>query len=184
MKITILDGNPNASNEQFDGYLQRLASAMEAGGHEVAELTLREMEIEQCVGCFGCWVKTPGECAVHEDDIEKVLRAMVNSDFVLYASTIVMGFPNEPLKRAIERTIPLLLPYFKFVDGEIRHKPRYDWSPRMGVLWERSGDTDDEDIEIVNEIFEQVAQEWSSTLSVNELTSRPAEEVAHAISGL
>lgn len=22
--------------------------------------------IKHCIGCFGCWVKTPGECVVHE----------------------------------------------------------------------------------------------------------------------
>ena len=183
MKIAILNGNPDAGNERFDGYLRRLAGALESGGHEVAALTLREMEIGQCVGCFGCWVKTPGVC-VHQDDGPEVCRGIINSDFILYASPIVMGFPSELLKRTVERTIPLLLPYFKFVEGEIRHKLRYDRFPRMGVLWERSGDTDEEDIEIVNEIFEQVAREWSGTLSVNESTNTPAEEVANAISGL
>jgi len=183
MKITILNGNPDAGNELFDGYLQRLAGALEPGGHEVAALTLREMDIKQCIGCFDCWLKTPGVC-VHQDDGPGVCRDMINSDLVLYASPVVMGFPSELLKRTVERTIPLLLPYFKFVEGEVRHKLRYDGFPRMGVLWERSGDTDDEDLEIVNEIFEQVAQEFSGTLSVNESTNTPAEEVANAISGL
>ena len=28
---------------------------------------VQEMDLHGCAGCFGCWIKTPGECAQHDD---------------------------------------------------------------------------------------------------------------------
>ena len=60
MKITILNGNPEAS--PLDAYLAQLKAALENTGHRVTQLDLRSLPLRYCVGCFGCWVKTPGEC--------------------------------------------------------------------------------------------------------------------------
>ena len=54
MKITILNGNPETHNEAFDAYITSLTVALAAEQHEVELLTLREMDIKYCVGCFGC----------------------------------------------------------------------------------------------------------------------------------
>ena len=28
----------------------------------IANFTLREIKLAHCIGCFGCWVETPGLC--------------------------------------------------------------------------------------------------------------------------
>jgi len=52
MKITILNGNPNADNVKFDNYLKELSDLLESSNHTVTILKLREMDIRYCLGCL------------------------------------------------------------------------------------------------------------------------------------
>jgi multimeric flavodoxin WrbA len=90
MKITILNGNQEPS--RFDSYLEQLESALKTGGHVVTRLDLRDLSLRYCVGCWGCWVKTPGECKAQDASVE-MDRAVINSDFTLWAAPLKMGFP-------------------------------------------------------------------------------------------
>ena len=72
------------------------------------------MDVRYCVGCFGCWVKTPGEC-VSKDGSHDIRREVINSDLVLFASPLIMGFTSALLKKAHDKLIPLIHPYFELV---------------------------------------------------------------------
>jgi multimeric flavodoxin WrbA len=48
------------------------------------------MKIHHCLGCFNCWVKTPGTCSIHDDEAE-VTRRYIASDLVILASPLIMG---------------------------------------------------------------------------------------------
>jgi hypothetical protein len=187
MKITILNGNPDAGNVVFDGYLARLSNVLASDQHEVVVWELREMDIQYCTGCWGCWVKTPGEC-IAVDDSRDVCRAVINSDFVLFASPVIMGFYSALLKKTMDKLIPLLHPYIVVDQGEAHHLARYDRYPVLGLLLEKSGDTDDEDIEIISDVHSRTALNMKSRLSFTRLTLDPVEEVAgeitNAINGL
>jgi len=103
-------------------------------------LTLREKEIANCMGCFGCWVRTPGKC-VRKDFGQDVARAVINSDLLVLVGRVTFGGYSSELKKAIDRFIPLITPFFGKVDGEVHHKPRYDKYPmwvNIGIV--SSGD--------------------------------------------
>ena len=180
MQITILNGSADAQNRSFDDYLRRLADALITDRHEVTTLTLREMEIGQCVGCWGCWVKTPGECVI-ADDSRQVCRAVINADFVVFASPMVMGFPSALLKRTMDRLIPLIHPYIIVDQGEAHHRARYENYPRLGLLLEKSDGVDEQDIQITSELFSRTALNLKTRLAFTELTVDPVETVAQAI---
>jgi multimeric flavodoxin WrbA len=180
MKITILNGNPDVEDRDFERYLTRLEQALESSSHEVTILTLRDMNIHYCIGCFGCWVKSPGEC-VSGDESSQVCRAMVQSDFTLWAAPIRMGFASALLKLAMDKTIPIIHPYFAVVQNEAHHRARYNAYPRFGFLLERAQDTDAEDIRIITDIFRRMALNMKTWLSVAALTDQPVDEVAQAI---
>ncbi len=179
MKITILNGNPDASNEQFDQYLYNLSEAL-ADEHTVTMFTLREMDIKYCTGCWGCWLKTPGECAV-TDDSRDTCRACINSDLTLFASPVIMGFTSALLKKATDKYIPLLHPYVAIVQGECHHLARYDKYPLLGLLLEKGRDTDEEDVKIITDIYQRIALNFKTTLALSKLTLDPIEEVADEI---
>ncbi len=183
MKITILNGNPCTDNLTFDNYLQELSQRLEASQHSVSSFKLRDMNIKYCTGCFGCWVKTPGEC-VTKDDSATIRHEYINSDFVLFASPVIMGFISAVLKKTQDKLIPLLLPYFEMVHGEVHHQRRYDNYPRIGLLLEKGSDTDEEDIEIISDIYGRTAINLKTSFCFSRLTSDPVEEVANEINSI
>ena len=75
MHAVILDGSTKreAGLAEVHTYL---CQALHAAGWSVESLRLADMNIRPCVGCFACWVKTPGECC-QADDGRRVARALV-----------------------------------------------------------------------------------------------------------
>jgi hypothetical protein len=123
MKAVILDGSRSA--DDLGAVREALEAELRAAGYEVETLPLAEMTIAPCGGCFGCWIKTPGRCAI-EDDAERVMRALLPADLQVYFSSVVFGGYSGTIKRAIERMIPRALPFFLRRDGEIHHPMRYE----------------------------------------------------------
>ena len=178
MDVLLLDGNPSAGGP-FAAWLDELEPALRGRGVGVRRIALRERRIAQCRGCFECWVKTPGRCTTR-DDAEEVLRAALTSDVVVHASPVEMGFVSALLKRASERFLPLLHPYFRLERGEFRHRLRYPRSPRLALVHGHEG-CDEEDARILADIYRELARETRTTLAVVASTAAAPQEVAHAI---
>ncbi|OGG02098.1 MAG: hypothetical protein A3F83_15045 [Candidatus Glassbacteria bacterium RIFCSPLOWO2_12_FULL_58_11] len=183
MKIVVLNGSPDSRRFELDCYLAELEGLLETRGHVVKSFELRAMNIGHCTGCWGCWVKTPGECVIR-DDSQKVCRAAINSDLLLFASPVIMGFTSAVLKKISDRLIPLLHPYFEIDRGEIHHRKRYERYPAVGLLLERATDTDEEDLELIRDIYARMALDFKSELKFTGLTGNPAEEAADALDRL
>jgi NADPH-dependent FMN reductase len=176
MKITILNGEPDAGSH-FDAYVGRVAALAAATGDNVRVLHLRELDLKGCSGCWGCWVKTPGQCA-KRDDSEAVCRAVLQSDLLVLASPIVMGFTTALLKRAADQMIPLVHPYLVMEGGEMHHRPRYSRYPLMALLLGPGLDCDSEDLEITTAIWARTARNMKSRLVHVAVAERAPEEVA------
>jgi multimeric flavodoxin WrbA len=103
---------------------------------------LAELHIRPCVGCFGCWLKTPGQCQMRDDGVE-IMRAMANCDGLILLSPVTFGGYSSVLKRALDRILMLLWPLFVRVQGEMRHPLRYP-PPRsfLAVGWQRQPDAE------------------------------------------
>ena len=148
MKIVILDGASENTPKKWEAYLRGLIATLKRNNHQVNHFLLKDDDIHHCEGCFKCWVQTPGKCEF-DDDSREINRAMINSDFVLFASPLVMGFPSSMLKKKMDRTIPLIHPYFSVVNGEMHHLSRYDRYPIFGLLLQPEITDSEENISIV-----------------------------------
>mgnify|MGYP006286124715 CR=1 FL=1 len=179
MNITILNGSKK--NLSFDSYLEDLKQELRSLTHLVEILNLRDLNLRYCTGCFGCWVKTPGTCS-NPDETARILEAVINSDFTLWAAPLRMGYPGELLKRALDKSIPLIHPYFEVVQGEAHHRPRYQNYPRLGLLVEREDDTDQQDLEITSWILSRNALNMKSALDFSLTTEVSPGELAERIS--
>jgi len=178
MKVLIL--NSGGSDSVINGNVQELKIKLSEMGADTSELVLRDMKYSPCRGCFNCWVKTPGLC-VFRDDGDILCREDLHSDYIILASAIKMGYVSAMIKNALDRIIPLIHPYLEDIDGEVHHKKRYEKYPVMGLLLEKSGDTDDEDIEIITDIFERAALNLQSRLGFVRLTTTSVKEIANEI---
>ncbi len=164
MNIVILNGDPGDRGDTLTRYIQLLSDRLLAAGHRVTEMRLRELDLRDCVGCFGCWVKRPGACVV-DDASHLIDAAVINSDLTIWASPLRMGFPSALLKRALDKSIPLIHPYFEVVQGEAHHRARYAHYPRLGLILEPEATTNDLDVDIVSNLLARTALNLKSSLS-------------------
>lgn len=182
MKITILNGSPAEHEFALDAYLLRLQKNIIAKGHTCENLILRDLDADFCTGCWACWVKTPGLC-VFKDDSHDVCRAVINADFVLFASPVIMGFFSGVMKKFMDKLIPLVHPYVTVDRGEAHHWRRYkrrDY-PLCGLLLEKTPETDVEDLEIIQAIHNRTMLNLKTKNVLTMLSDQPVEEVADAI---
>jgi multimeric flavodoxin WrbA len=163
MRITILNGNPDPDNHEFDETTEAIAEQLRARVQTTEHFLLREMKISYCTGCWGCWVKTPGECVVPDDTIE-IRKQMIHSDFVLYASPIIMGYTSALMKMVQDKSIPLLHPYIELVNKECHHEGRYSQYPKIGLLFQQEPETTEADISLLKELFERYSINFKSEL--------------------
>jgi multimeric flavodoxin WrbA len=180
MNIVVLNGIPDGYISRMSGYVEELVEVLTARGHRVNEFRLKEMKIQYCTGCFGCFVKTPGVCLI-KDDAERVCREYIQSDLAIMASPVITGVTSALLKRVKDRLIPAILPFVELIQCEFHHPARYDKLPRLGLLLEKGDDTDDEDIDIITSIYERMVINLHSELVFTRLTDEPVEETCHAI---
>jgi len=180
MKILILNGNPDADKGTMDLYVSSLLKHLQAAGHDARSITLRDKKIGYCVGCFNCWLKTPGICSIQDDAVD-ITRQYIASDHVILASPLIAGFMSSLLKSAMDRNICLVHPHLEEVDGEVHHKKRYDKYPLLSFLLEKEPTTDDEDIAIATDIFRRQAVNVWTSLGFVHFTETPVEEIIHAI---
>jgi multimeric flavodoxin WrbA/putative sterol carrier protein len=108
MKILFVLGNPRKS-----GYTQSVAGHVLEGmrdvGAEVDVLDLASVDISACVGCYSCWLATPGQC-VHRDDMGGILERLYACDLLFLATPVYYYAMSSLLKTFLERTLPLTSP--------------------------------------------------------------------------
>lgn len=54
---------------------------------QIQYIDLSSLNIGNCVGCFGCWTRTPGKCVIRDDAV-KVYPLIAESNEVMYISHI------------------------------------------------------------------------------------------------
>ncbi len=70
-------------------------------GFDVEWIDLSQLDITNCVGCFGCWTRTPGKCVIRDDAV-RVYPRIAESSQVMYISRIRYGGYDTPMKTMLE----------------------------------------------------------------------------------
>ncbi|WP_022758693.1 flavodoxin family protein [Butyrivibrio fibrisolvens] len=90
--------------------------------------------IRPCAGCFACWAKEPGVCAI-KDGYEKMGAMIHEADEVLVISKYTYGGFSSFVKNVFDRSISYILPYLTISHGEMHHKRRYHESKVFSFIF-------------------------------------------------
>jgi multimeric flavodoxin WrbA len=122
MKILIHDLNENDFNLKFHVI-----------GKDITVIS-NNNEIHNCIGCFGCWVKTPAACVIR-DKYGDMGELYSKCDEVIIISNCCYGGFSPFVKNVMDRSISFVLPYFTYRNGEMHHKNRYNKRYKLKVCF-------------------------------------------------
>lgn len=130
MDVVVLNGaraTDRKVDEATDILQTNLASA------NISSYRLRDIKVADCIGCFGCWVKTPGQCVIN-DAAREIAYKMPRSDLISYVSPIVFGGYSYELKKVLDRQISGILPFMERFEGEVHHPQRYEKRGKLAAV--------------------------------------------------
>lgn len=177
MNAVILNGM-EPGDRSIASIQRTLVDALEKRRWNVEPFILHSLDVRPCAGCFGCWLQTPGQCVRHDTDA--VAASVARSDLTIYLSPVTFGGYSSQLKKILDHLIFLMLPFFKSVDGETHHVPRYKKQANLLVIGTMDR-PDSEDEAIFTTLAERnainmSAPRWASGVMVGEPDSEAARE--------
>lgn len=120
MKVLAINGSPHRGKGNTALILTPFLEGLRDAGMEVELLCTRDLHINPCLGCFGCWTKTLGQC-VQEDDMAGLLPRLRQADVWVLATPLYFDGPSGPLKNVMDRMTVFLRLAAEFRDGRSRH---------------------------------------------------------------
>ncbi len=100
-------------------------------------------KIKKCMGCFGCWLKTPGRCVI-PDEYQRMGELAAKTEELTIISKCSFGSYSSFVKNVLDRSISYVLPFFEIREGEMHHRKRYDNQFLMRVIFYGSDITEEE----------------------------------------
>ena len=100
-------------------------------------------KIKKCMGCFGCWLKTPGRCVI-PDEYQRMGELAAKAEELTIISKCSFGSYSSFVKNVLDRSISYVLPFFEIREGEMHHRKRYDNQLVVGVIFYGSDITEEE----------------------------------------
>jgi len=124
MKILAFNSSPRMEKGATDILLNRFLEGAKYAGAEAEKIFLKNKKINNCIGCFSCWLDTPGVC-IFKDDMTEILEKMREAELWVFGTPIYHDTMTSYLKTAIERTLPFKHPLFKKYKDRTIHPWRY-----------------------------------------------------------
>lgn len=124
MHIVAVNGSPRKGPiSKSTMLLEAFLSGCKNAGATVELINLREKKIKPCTGCYSCWIKTPGNCAL-KDDMAEILSVLNKADLEVWSTPLYFFGPTGLFKNFLDRNIPLAEPYIVNIDGLCSHPLR------------------------------------------------------------
>lgn len=133
-KAVVIQGSPRGKRGYTDKCLQRFLDGMREEGIDPEIIYLHKYNIKHCIGCFSCWVKTPGVC-VQKDDMALLLEKLRHANLIVYAQPLYVYTVPGLTKNFLDRCIPAVQPWLiEDPNGLITHPRRAKDQKRIVVL--------------------------------------------------
>jgi multimeric flavodoxin WrbA len=161
MKIMAFNGSPRGANGNTYIMVEEFLAGAQAAGAQVEHVLLAGKEINYCKGCMSCWIKTPGQCVIH-DDMAELGAKMLGNDIVIFATPLYVDNVTGLFKTFLDRSIFLGSPYFdKDANGETVHKSKIAQSGKIVVI-SNCGFPEQTHFQVISHYFKRVARNFHS----------------------
>jgi hypothetical protein len=141
MKILALNSSPRTDRGGTATILNIFLEGAKEVGAEIDLVYVHDLKIKPCLGCFACWLKTPGVC-VQKDDMKNLLTKRQNTDALVIATPVYVDGMTSTMKAVLDRSIPQAQPFFEIRDNHCRHPPLHKTEPITVALVSVSGFTE------------------------------------------
>ena len=89
MKIVAFNSSPRDNEtSKTELILQKFLEGARRAGASTETVYLRRYKINDCLGCFSCWVKDLGRCVQKDDMAEELFARYLEADIVALATPI------------------------------------------------------------------------------------------------
>ena len=143
MRILALNSSPRDNEtSKTELVLQSFLTGARRAGAVADTLYLRNYKIKHCLGCYSCWLQTPGKCVQQDDMTGTLFNRYLEADLVVLASPIYHATMNARMKLFVERTMPMVDPLKEAPEtGGVGH--RFEKMPKLVALsvagyWEQT----------------------------------------------
>lgn len=133
MKAVAVNASPRMDKGNTALILTPFLDGMREAGAEVELFYTKKLDIAPCLGCFTCWLRTPGVCT-QKDDIQWLMPKIRDADIVVYATPVYCYGMTGPTKNLIDRMVSIASPFVEVVDGRSRHLPAEGEKAHRNVL--------------------------------------------------
>ncbi len=127
--------------------------------------------IRPCVGCFGCWIKSPGQCVIR-DRYADIGGMLGHCDELVLISRCRYGGFSPFVKNVLDRSISYILPYFCIRNQEMHHSMRYAHPFRVRAYFYAEGIAE-EDKALARSLIEANAVNFCGTVEKVEFAQSP-----------
>ena len=135
MKVLAINGSPRIKNSNTSVILNPFLDGMKEAGADVDIVHAQKLDIKPCLGCWTCFLKTPGQC-VQKDDMGDLFLQLFTADVVVWATPVFIEGPTAQLKTIVDRTFvgAGFNPGYEIRNGHQRLKLVDGFSPSKLVL--------------------------------------------------
>lgn len=149
MNIFVINGSPRGEKSNsyqltkafLRGMTLALGKAPDTEQVNMKTVSVNELHIHPCLGCFSCWNKTPGKCCI-QDDMQEIIEKLLWADVIIWSFPLYYFTVPGGLKNLIDRQLPMLLPFMterKDSFGSGSHPSRYDISRKRNIILSTCG---------------------------------------------
>ncbi|MDD1708163.1 MAG: flavodoxin family protein [Methanoregulaceae archaeon] len=163
MRIIAFNGSPRAEQSNTHVMVEAFLAGAESAGAETENIFLARKKIKHCLGCFGCWWKTPGTC-VQSDDMAELIEKYLSADVVIFATPLYIDNVSGIMKNFMDRIIPMGDPHFeKDPHGEVRHVPGKKRDPKF-VMMANSGYPEQTHFQVLRLLARRMARNFDTEI--------------------